>query len=550
MKFKFDWKIIIFFVTVALAIFLRVYHFSDWLFFKMDQARDAFLIKQTLENGPSWLPLLGPKAGGTDLNLGPVFYYFQYVSAFLFQSAHPAILAFPDLLFSILSIPLFYFFLKKYFSRDWSIILASLYAICFLGIQYSRFSWNPNGLVFFNLLFFLSLLNIFNEKIKYRLRWVILAGISFAVSTQLHFLSFLTLPVIIVIFIAFNRKEAKRALNWKYIFLFFFMIILLYLPVFFNEIISKGENTHQFILALKEKLSAHSFWKNVNRNFRYWGQNWFLIFTSWISQKGGIKGAIIAWLGVILPALFLSFRFFRREKNSIRKKFLLISLLWFFVYFLTYIPIAYQIRPRFFLPLLELPFIFIGYLAVFFWKKKRLFWKIYVAGALLVIFFGNLAGTFFWFKEIQAAQNNPVRPWRTIILKAKDGITLAHLEKAVEYTKNDCEKPLVCYLASAEYKNPFRYLYSLENISASPILDCKDKKDECFYAFGLARAQKKKINPNIAKKFDITGQENVGALAIYKLQPKEEFSENIGFLEEKEEKSKRIFWKDISLLWK
>ena len=41
MKFKLDWKIILFLLVIALAIFLRVYHFSDWLFFKMDQARDA-----------------------------------------------------------------------------------------------------------------------------------------------------------------------------------------------------------------------------------------------------------------------------------------------------------------------------------------------------------------------------------------------------------------------------------------------------------------------------------------------------------------------------
>jgi len=126
---------------------------SDWLFFKMDQARDAYLIKQTLENGLGWLPLLGPKAGGTHLNLGPAFYYFQYLAAFLFQSAHPAVLAYPDLLFSILSIPLFFLFLKKYFPRDWSMVLAGLYAVCFLGIEYSRFAWNPNSLVFFNLLF-------------------------------------------------------------------------------------------------------------------------------------------------------------------------------------------------------------------------------------------------------------------------------------------------------------------------------------------------------------------------------------------------------------
>jgi len=113
--FKKNWKMIAFAAVILAAIFLRAWHFHDWLFFKMDQARDALLIKQALGNGLGWLPLLGPKAGGTHLNLGPAFYYFQYISAFLFQSAHPAVLAYPDLLFSILSIPLFYFFLPYAF---------------------------------------------------------------------------------------------------------------------------------------------------------------------------------------------------------------------------------------------------------------------------------------------------------------------------------------------------------------------------------------------------------------------------------------------------
>jgi 4-amino-4-deoxy-L-arabinose transferase-like glycosyltransferase len=544
---KKNWKIAIFLLVIAFAIFLRVHNFSDWLFFKMDQARDAMLAKQALEQGPGWLPLLGPKAGGTDLNVGPAFYYFQYASAVLFQSAHPAVLAYPDLLWGILSIPLFFFFLKKYFSRDWSMILAGLFAVCFLGIQYSRFAWNPNGLVFFNLLFFYSLLNVFDEKIKYRLRWAILAGASFAVSTQLHFLSFFTLPVITVIFIVFNRKDAKKSLDWKHILIFFVIVALVYLPMILNEAVSKGENTQEFLKALKDKPSAHSLWKNLLRDIRYWGQNWFLILTGWISQKDGMKGAAVAWLGAILPALFLAVRQFRREKIPIRKKFLLISILWFLTYFLVYIPIAYQIRPRFFLPLLELPFVFIGYLAVFFWEKKKIFWKLCVAGGLLIVFVGNIVGTFAWFGEIRAAQNGPVRPWRTIILKAKDGLTLRHLEKAAEYAQKNCEKPRIYYSAGSEYKSPFRYIFAIRRTDAAPILNFDKEKEGCFFAFGLTRSEKKKISSRIAKKFDIVSQEKIGAISAYKLQPKSEFADDPGFSGESEEKSKRIFWKD---LWK
>jgi hypothetical protein len=541
--FKKNWKWIIFAAVILLAIFLRVWHFHDWLFFKMDQARDALLIKQVLENGVGWLPLLGPKAGGTHLNLGPAFYYFQYISAFLFQSAHPAVLAYPDLLFSILSIPLFYFFLKKYFSRDWSMVIAGLYAFCFLGIEYSRFAWNPNSLVFFNLLYLYALLNIFDESVKYKLRWIIAAGLSFAVSTQLHFLSFATLPVITVIFFLFSRKEIKKNLGWKKVLLFLGMILLVYLPVFVSEIITHGKNTEAFFAAVKNKPSHHSLWKNVLRDFRYWGQNWFLIVTSWISKKASLKPGIIAWFGLIIPGLLLAAKFFRVEKNSLKKKFLLLSILWFLSYFLIYIPISYQIRPRFFLPLLALPFLFIGLIAKYFWEKNKNIWKIPVIAILAIILAGNLYGTFLWFKEINSAQKKGAYPQRTIILKARDGIVLWHLERAVQFIAKDCGQSVVYYTSNSEYKYPIRYLLGLKNIAGMSFNGFDPEKGGCFFAIGLTRS-KKGMDSSLASDFDVASKEKIGALTVYKLNPKEEFLNNRNSKKEKPEEA-RIFWKDV-----
>ncbi len=539
--FKKNWKIIAFAAVAALAVFLRVWHFHDWLFFKMDQARDALLISHALENGPGWLPLLGPKAGGTHLNLGPAFYYFQYVSAFLFQSAHPVVLAYPDLFFSVLSIPLFYFFLKKYFSRDWSMVLAGLYAICFLGIQYSRFAWNPNSLVFFNLLFFYALLSIFDEKIKYKFRWVVVAGFSFAVSTQLHFLSFATLPVIAVIFVFLNRRELGKYIDWKKVAVFFGIIFLVYLPVVINEIITHGNNSREFISALKEKPSNHSLWQNINRNFRYWGQNWFLILTSWIGKKANLAPSFLAWLGIIIPGLYLGLKNYRSEKNNLKKNFLLLAILWLAVYFLIYIPIAYQIRPRFFLPLLALPFVFVGFIARYFFEKKEKIWKTVAVAVLVIIFIGNLFGTYLWFQEIKTAQEKGIYPERTIILKAQDGIVLWHLENAIEYIKNDCGGEPIYVSTSAEYASPVRYLLLLNGLEANSFGDYGGGQDGCFYALGLARTGK--IGLKNRNKFKIVSEKEFGALFVRKLEPKE----GEIFVAEKKgkETSKRIFWKDL-----
>ncbi|NMC87867.1 MAG: hypothetical protein GYA69_05505, partial [Candidatus Moranbacteria bacterium] len=75
--------IVFFLVFLAAGIFLRTYNFHDWLRFNTDQARDAVVVSDFLE-GKTALPLLGPKAGGTDFKLGPIFYYFQIISAKIF----------------------------------------------------------------------------------------------------------------------------------------------------------------------------------------------------------------------------------------------------------------------------------------------------------------------------------------------------------------------------------------------------------------------------------------------------------------------------------
>jgi 4-amino-4-deoxy-L-arabinose transferase-like glycosyltransferase len=548
--FKKNWKVIFFAAIVAVGVFLRVWHFHDWLFFKMDQARDAATIQNAFLNGPGWLPLLGPKAGGTSANVGPVFYYFQYLSTVLFHSVLPPVMAYPDLLFSILSIPLFYFFLKKYFPRDWSMILAGLYAVCFLGIEYSRFAWNPNSLVFFNLLFFYALLNVFDERARHKLRWAIVTGLAFAISTQLHFLSFATLPVITVVFLFFNRKEIKKNLDWKKILVFLGIILLIYVPVIANEIISHGKDTTAFLAAVKSKPSHHSLWENINRNVRYWGQNWLLIGASWIGKGKDVVSAAVAWIFLILPGLLLAVKFYHKEKNELRKKFLLITILWLTVYFIFYIPIAYQIRPRFFLPMLALPFIFVGYIAKYLWGKNNKILKALVAVFLAVVFVGNLTGTYLWFKEIKSAQKKGVDPKRTIILKARDGIVLWHLENAANYIRENCGSDTTYFYTSNEYKRPVEYLLGTQGLKGATIDKLYLGQKDCVYGVLLTRSAKTKLPASVTDKFDTVDSKKFGAITIVKLSVKDEFAgQPLGYakkqLPEASLESGRLLWKNV-----
>ena len=130
-------------VILALAIFVRTYHFDEWLYFKMDQSRDALLIKNAVDNGPQDLPLLGARVGAVKLQhgflrLGPIYYYFQYLSGVLFHSTEPYVFAYPDLLFSILAIPLVFFLVRLYFPARSALLVTAIIASAASAIRRRR----------------------------------------------------------------------------------------------------------------------------------------------------------------------------------------------------------------------------------------------------------------------------------------------------------------------------------------------------------------------------------------------------------------------------
>ena len=176
-----------------------------------------------------------------------------------------------------------------------------------------------------------------------------------------------------------------------------------------------------------------------------------------------------------------------------------------------------------------------------------MFWKACVVAALLIVFFGNLAGTYFWFEEIKSSQKRGVYPQRTIILKARDGIVLWHLEKAAQFIAKDCPEKRVYYFASAEYRHPIKYVLNLNGIDAVSASGYNPQIKGCFYAFGLTRLKKAKNISKVVDQFELSEAQKIGALTAYKYSIKPEFSENFSFAKEREEKSNRIFWKD---LWK
>jgi len=218
---KIKWQTWALIFLMLLGIFLRTYHFHDWMMFGNDQIRDAKIIS-SVANGESKWPLLGPKMSYTGLegyndeneafHLGPIYYYFQIISAKIFGN-HPDKFAYPDVFFSILSIALFYLFLRIYFTKNLSLGITAIYTISAYFINYSRFGWNTNPIPFFVILFLLSLFKILEKNEKVKWFWVLSLGFALGIGFQLHAIIMILFPTTAFIIFLFSMK--KNYLIWK-----------------------------------------------------------------------------------------------------------------------------------------------------------------------------------------------------------------------------------------------------------------------------------------------------------------------------------------------
>ncbi len=205
-------------LIVCIGVFLRTYHFHDWLEFKGDQARDASLVQDVVAGNAEW-PLTGPFMSNSAANkdetfhIGPLYYYFQIVSAQVFGNI-PESLAYPDVLFSILSLPLFYLFFRKYLDQKLSLGVTFLYVVSFFFVMHSRFAWNSNLIPCFTLLFLLSLFEFESGGIAVGWLWAVLLGIALGVGVQLHAITMIIFSAVTVLSIG-RSIFRKQSIPWK-----------------------------------------------------------------------------------------------------------------------------------------------------------------------------------------------------------------------------------------------------------------------------------------------------------------------------------------------
>ena len=568
--YKKKWFLFTVFSAIMIAaVFLRIYKLDDWLYFKMDQSRDAFVISNAVENGSEYLPLLGARVGALKLEhgflrLGPAFYYFQYIAAKIAHSTEPYVFAYPDLFFSILTIPLLFLFVRIYFSRWHSLMIMAMYAFSFLIIQYSRFAWNPNSLQFFLPLSFLALLKFLDAEYgKKEKAWLALWAFAMAIGSQLHFFGFFSLLGISGLLIIFHLELWNKEF-WKmylkkesiYRFIKYFAIVavvftVIYTPVIISDVLEHGQNSKNFIEALGAKPSDKPFLEKIIKSFEENLSYYCLISTS-ECYRGGLMDNFILIVIVnifILTGVIIAVKNAIKKEKGIKRNFIVLVLIWLAVFSVLTIPVAFQLRPRFFIVVFALPFIFLGFLYEFLEKrfgKKMIAVSFLITGIVVSL---NLHGTYVWFSEQAKSQIKRVPVRRTLILKTKDGVTLGELKKVVDfiYEKHEPGKNIYYYV-KPEHIRPVQYLLSQKKDPTLNFVTLKINKDPNAQFFAIVPNEKNglvKVAKKYEKEFNIISSVKAGQIAAYEIDfIDRDVSVDFKFKNDGDSED-RYFWKDL-----
>lgn len=172
-----------------------------------DEGRDVLIVKRLLEGD---LVFVGPGTSVGDMYLGPFYYYFMapFLLLFGFDPTGPAV---GVALLGVATIFLIWLVGRSLFDRKAAFFASFLYAVSPVVIVYSRHSWNPNIMPFFSLLFVYSIWKFWHDD---DYRFVLIAGLSFAVCMQSHYLALSMLPFFLVfIFISFVKAIKKDRLK-------------------------------------------------------------------------------------------------------------------------------------------------------------------------------------------------------------------------------------------------------------------------------------------------------------------------------------------------
>jgi len=485
------------------------------------------IVSHAVENGIGNLPLLGPTAGGgRALRLGPAFYYLEYASAKIFGNTPPGHAALV-LILSILTLPLFYFFCRRYFSATISLGLLAIASSSLYLVLYGRFSWSPNILPFLVLLSFYTLLRSTAPSENKKDLWFLIFAAAGTITTQIHFNAFFILPPVAIIFLIFTRPKFK----WKTWLAAVIIIFIIYSPPILSEIKTNGQDTGYFFEKIgQQSKGSASFWTKLSKDTNYTASEYFLVDTGLDNinfekikySDSVVSNPLITATAFILLALEIIVLVYNivKEKERERKNFLILLGSWFFISFAYFFFIVNTtVFPRFFLILSPLALLLLGLLFEKIRPEKNKLLLTAFLAILFLIIFSNGLKIQSYFSQLAEAQTQELKVQTKDVLPNTVRLTFQQEKKIVDYIAGQYQQNnYPVYLqASHEYGPALWYLLEKQEIEFPG-----KKKNNPAADYNLGNYFVIDYFSNHApdsQAFSILETKNFGILKVYRVLP-------------------------------
>ena len=300
------------FLAVIIGFFTRVTAVFQYVTFDIgpdpDQIKDAFTVINIWQGN---FPTLGPQASIGRHHILPLYYYLFF--PFTFLGPDPIFQAFPNALFSFLSIPLLIYLTYqllenvKVSARFFLSGLAGFwYSILFCDIFINNFQWNPSSIPFFLLVFIL----LYKLEIEHKFSLLIQAtlwscyGVTLAILMSLHSSTLFIMPIIFLfsslIFIFRAIRSNRKSLIFLPI-ISALSAIIVSLPYWIGELSRNFSNTKQIFKTLLNLSKSNN--SNLLISLFEKSSNLFLNYIKLVEQVYFLNSSILYF---IISIVFLS----------------------------------------------------------------------------------------------------------------------------------------------------------------------------------------------------------------------------------------------------
>jgi 4-amino-4-deoxy-L-arabinose transferase-like glycosyltransferase len=554
LKNKYFWIMI---AITLVGFFFRAYKHEKLLFFEVDQARDWRIVEIAQQYGIGELPLLGPGMNASSFRIGPIYHYIQYLAAIFGNS--PNSISYPDLLFSVLTIPLFYFFLKEFFGRKISALLSLLLACSLFAIEYGRFAMNSNSIPFFSLLIFYSLLRISQEKERpRRWCWIIILSFSLGIIIQLHALTLVGMPIITITYILATRTKIR----WKESLAGIFIVFVLISPMIINEKMTNYQGIKSLFSGASGRQDSQkdfSLAKKMAKSTQELSRNYVIMLTSselvnsldqtlrkegaWDMIERNFKGtknrinlfySFLAIIFFLLPFVYFIKYYFALKNDTKKRNFIVLVIIWQAILFAMFVEFVFVQHSRYYLAVLPIPFIFLGiYLSILSSSAWR--GRILLLVMLILISF-NLVQVGKWIGMIEnySSPNQNYAEKGEFILDSYYNVTWGQMKSIDDYLEKyyqENNKEIFLMSPDQFYSRSIRYpLIYEKNIPIRIFSNGIRDKDKQYFSIQLTDFEKKDDNLKIfgssskssfQSDFEVADSKNFGTLTLLSVKIKD-----------------------------